>query len=272
MNIAYTLKGLGCEPTPFVFVGRDFAASDYAERLRAMGMDASGITLADAPYSSHCFIFTDSQQNQFTGFFGGPTVIADFAARLQRFCATKEFAYAILAPDIPENMIAAAKIMRERAIPFLADPGQNITDFRAEDAVELAKLAQALIVNEFEHETLRTLAGDERLAHLDPLIVTLGKRGARWRSKREGDGEAAAVAAQVVDPTGCGDAFRAGLMFARLHGARLHDAVRAGTVAASIALASAGTQAHRCDDFVARYRTAWNQAPEWLVGAGVCAR
>ena len=272
MNIAYTLKGLGCEPTPFVFVGRDFAASDYAERLRTLGMDASGITLADAPYSSHGFIFTDSQQNQFTGFFGGPTVIGDFAERLQRFCAGRDFAYAILAPDIPANMIAAAKAMREHAIPFLADPGQNITDFRAEDAAELASLAQALIVNEFEHETLRRLAGDERLAHLDPLIVTLGKRGARWRSKREGDGEAPAVAAEVVDPTGCGDAFRAGLTFARLRGAGLRDAVRSGTVAASIALASAGTQAHRCDDFAKRYRAAWNEAPEWLVGAEDCGR
>lgn len=269
MNIAYTLKRLGGEPTPFVFVGRDFDAG-YAQHLRAVGMDTSGIAVADAhhdAHSAHCFIFTDAKQNQFTGFFGGPAVVADFAGRLRRFCAAREFASAILAPDIPANMIAAAETMRELSIPFLVDPGQNITDFRACDAIELAGLAEALIVNEFEYQTLRKLVGDERLAHLDPLIVTLGKRGASWRSKREGDGKEPAVAAQVVDPTGCGDAFRGGLTFARLRGASLRDAVRAGGVAAAIVLASDGTQTHCCDDFAHRYRSAWNDAPPWLVGA-----
>lgn len=266
MNIAYTLKALGCEPAPFVFVGRDFDA-DYAAHLQRLGMDTSGVNVADAPYSSHCFIFTDRHQNQFTGFFGGPATVPDFAPRLKRFATAGGFASAILAPDLPANMIAAAKVLRELGIPFLADPGQNITDFRAADAMALARLSKTLIVNEFEHATLRRLAGDDALAHLDPLIVTLGKRGARWRSKREGDGEQGAVAADVVDPTGCGDAFRAGLTFARLRGASLADAVRAGGVTASIALASAGAQEHRCDDFAERYRAAWDDSPCWLDAA-----
>ena len=266
MNIAYTLKALGCEPVPFVFVGRDFDG-EYAAHLRRLGIDTSGVTIADAPYSSHCFIFTDRQQNQFTGFFGGPTTVADFASRLERFAAAGRFASAILAPDLPGKMIPAARAMRELEIPFLTDPGQNITDFRPADAIELARLSTALIVNEFEHATLRRLAGDDALAHLDPLIVTLGKRGVRWRSKREGDGCQDAIAAKVADPTGCGDAFRAGLTFAQLHGAPLADAMRAGGVAASIALASPGTQEHRCDDFAARYRASWNDSPRWLDAA-----
>ena len=274
MNIAYTLRRLGCDPTPFVFVGGDFDAG-YAQHLRAVGMDTSGIAVTDAPeaaHSAHCFIFTDAKQNQFTGFFGGPALVADFAERLRRFCAARTFASAILAPDVPANMIAAAETMRALSIPFLADPGQNITDFQANDAIALAGLSEALIINEFEHETLRKMVGDERLAHLDPLIVTLGKRGASWRSKREGDGEEPAVAAHVVDPTGCGDAFRAGLTFARLHGASLRDAVRAGSATAAIALASDGSQTHRCDDFASRYRRAWNDAPDWLARASGCGR
>ena len=271
MNIAYTLKLLGEEPTPFASAGRDYALAategedgtvSYATHLRDIGMDTSGIHLTDAPYSAHGFVFTDSEQNQFTGFFGGEPD-AGFEERLLRFVAERDFHYAILAPDVPAKMIAAAHVMRERCIPFLTDPGQNITDFGYADAVALVQASTALIVNEFEHETIRRRAG-EHLAHIDPVIVTLGERGARWISERHGSGSERSVEATVVDPTGCGDAFRAGFVYALLRGSSLRDAVRGGAVTASMALQTTGTQLHRCDDFAARYRSAWKEAPAWL--------
>ena len=263
MNIAYTLQLLGQRPVPFVFVGEDFDAS-YAAHLRALGMDCAGVNAAPAPYSSHCFVFTDREQNQFTAFYGGPAAVArDLGPRLRQFARARRFDYAILAPDYPANMIAAAEIARDCDIPFMTDPGQNLTDFDAASAARLARLSTALIVNEYEYATLRDLAGDDALAHLDPLVVTEGERGAFWRSAAEGDGRERAVAAAVEDPTGCGDAFRAGLIDARLRGAALRDAARAGAVAAAIALESAGGQAHRCDDFNDRYRRAWGEAPAW---------
>ena len=268
MNIAYSLKLLGDRPAPFVFAGRDFNEG-YAEHLDAIGMDTAGIAVLDAPFSCHGFIFTDREQNQFTGFFGGPAVPDGFAARLRRFVRQPDrtFDYAILAPDVPANMIAAATVACEVGIPFLCDPGQNLTDFNADDAAALVRLSDALIVNEFEHNTLRGFVGTA-LDDLDLLIVTEAERGASWRSKSEGCGRERAVAAHVVDSTGCGDAFRAGFVHARLRGAGLRDAVRAGGVSAAIVLATYGTQVHRWDDFARRYRDAWGEAPPWVAASG----
>ena len=259
MNIAYTLKGLGEAPTPFVFVGRDFGR-DYARHLDAQRIDISGVNVVEAPYSSHGFIFTDRDQNQFTGFFGGPATHLDLALPLRRFVADqhgqRRFDYAVLAPDIPANMIAAAEVMRGAAIPFLTDPGQNLTDFGTDRARQLVALSQAIMVNEYEYDTLRRLAG-EAIGNVDLLLVTEGERGARWVSRTAGSGHERAVPANVVDSTGCGDAFRAGYLHASLRGADIRTAVRAGAVTAALALETRGSQNHDCRDFGARYRTAW---------------
>ena len=257
MNIAYTLRRLGHDPVPFTFVGQDYDA-DYAAHLAAVGMDVSGVQRTPAPYSSHAFVFTDRQGNQFTAFFGGPARSAEYADRLARFVARGGFVHAVLAPDAPANMIAAAEVAVARGIPFLTDPGQNITDFTAQDAVRLVRLSDAVIVNEFEHEILRGLAGDA-LRRPRTLVVTRGERGVFWRSRDEDDGEERAVATTVIDPTGAGDAFRGGFLHALLQGAPLRAAARAGAVTAAMALEVVGTQLHRCDDFAARYRAAWEE-------------
>ena len=267
MNIAYTLKALGEEPTPFVFVGLDFDR-DYARHLDAHGVDVSGVNLVEAPYSSHGFIFTDREQNQFTGFFGGPAAHHDLAGPLGQFVAdrhggNRRFEYALLAPDIPSNMIAAAEAMRAAAIPFLTDPGQNLTDFDADGARELVALSRAIVVNEYEHDTLRELVG-EALDDVDLLLVTEGERGTRWVSRTGGSSREQAVTANVVDSTGCGDAFRAGYLHASLRGADIRTAVRAGGVTAAIVLETRGTQNHGCRGFAARYRSAWGDHPPWL--------
>ena len=257
MNIAYTLRRLGHDPAPFAFVGQDYG-DDYAAHLAALGMDTSGIQRTEAPYSAHAFVFTDREGSQFTAFYGGPPRVADWADRLTRFLDRGRFALALLAPDVPANMITAAKILRTRRIPFLTDPGQNITDFEAADAQRLVELSETVFVNEFEHETLCSMVGDA-LRGVDTLVVTRGERGVFWRSRTEGEGEERAAAATVADPTGCGDAFRGGFLHAHLHGAPLRVAVRAGAVTAAMALEVVGTQVHLCDNFAARYRNAWGQ-------------
>ena len=256
MNVAYTLRRLGHDPAPFVFAGRD--CDDYAAHLDALGMDTSGIHRTQAPYSAHAFVFTDREGNQFTAFYGGPPRAADWADGLARFVERGRFVHALLAPDLPANMIAAAKVLTARGVPFLTDPGQNITDFEAADARRLVGLSTTVFVNEFEHETLRGMAGDA-LRELDTLVVTRGERGVFWRSRAEGEGEERAAPATVADPTGCGDAFRGGFLHARLLGASLQVAARAGAVTAAMALEVVGTQLHRCDDFRERYRQAWGQ-------------
>ena len=262
MNIAYTLKLLGEDPVPFVFVGRDFDR-DYARHLADAGIDMAGIQFMEAAYSSHAFIFTDRDQNQFTGFFSGPAVVGDLASRLRRILAERRFDYAIVAPDLPGNMVAAATVLTDAGIPFITDPGQNLTDFNAADALALVRLSRIVVVNEYEYATLKGLVGGV-LDTLDLVVVTQGERGTRWRSATDGTGHEHAVSAAVVDPTGCGDAFRAGFLAARLRGADVRDAVRAGGVTSALVLEASGTQSHRCDDFNSRYRQAWRDLPSWL--------
>ena len=265
MNIAYTLKLLGEEPLPVVVAGQDFAGSDYARHLRRHGVRADGIQIAAGPHSAHGFIFTDREQNQITGFFGGPGAAAGtprwLAEHLPAVLQRESWDYAILAPDMPGNMIAAARALRGAGVPFLTDPGQNLTDFATKDARALLALADAVMVNEYEYATLRGMAADGVDA-LALLVVTRGARGCFWRS-RAVDGEECAAPATVVDSTGCGDAFRAGFVHARLHGAGLRDAARSGAAAAAIVLETNGTQRHSCAGFRQRYHDAWGRSPTW---------
>lgn len=267
MNIAYTLKLLGDAPLPLVLAGQDFPASDYARHLRQHGIRADGIQIAAGPHSAHGFIFTDREQNQITGFFGGPGAAPGtprwLAEHLPAVLRREGCDYAILAPDVPGNMIAAARALRRAGVPFLTDPGQNLTDFAAEDARALLGLSDAVMVNEYEHATLRGMAA-EHLDALALLVVTRGARGCFWRCLADADGEERAAIATVVDSTGCGDAFRAGFVHARLRGAGLRDAVRSGAAAAAIVLETAGTQCHSCCGFRQRYRDAWGHSPAWL--------
>lgn len=256
MNIAYSLAKLGEAPTPFVFVGQDFDQS-YAGHLASVGIDTLGVNRLDAPMSSHGFVFTDADKNQFTAFYGCAADGVDLEAALRQLLGQRRFGHAVLAPDVPANMLAAAKVLREAGVPFLTDPGQNLTDFDLASACDLVERSTWLIVNEFEYETLRGYAGDRLLDQLELLVVTLGKRGARWHSDRFGYGSEVAVPADEVDPTGCGDAFRAGFLHAFLRGADVRTGVRAGGVTAALVLESRGTQCHDCGTFASRYEAAW---------------
>ncbi len=260
MNIVYGLALLGHAPVPFVFVGEDRDAA-YARHLDALGVDQGGIVeVPGARYSSHAFVFTDRDGNQFTGFYPGPARTGDFAERLADFVRTRDFDYAILAPDVAANMIAAARVMNAACIPFLCDPGQGLTDFTAGEARELVGLSRELIVNRYEFDTLKTYCGEDPSPSLEYLIVTAGADGAFC-------GEVAVPAApaqRIADPTGCGDAFRTGFVHARQLGASLRDAMRSGACAAAIKIETAGTQRHRLDDFRRRYEAAWDETPDWL--------
>lgn len=264
MNIAYGLALLGHDPVPFVFVGDDHDA-DYAGHLRELGIDRSGIVaVPGATYSSHAFVFTDRDGNQFTGFYPGPARLPDFSERLAAFAGQHDFDYAVLAPDIAPNMIGAARVLKALEVPFLCDPGQCLTDFTAAEARELVALSREVIVNRFEYETLKAYCGADPAADLDRLVVTTGPEGSSC-------GEVTVPAApvtRVVDPTGCGDAYRTGFVHARLRGAPLVEAMRAGACVAAINIETDGTQRHRLDDFPERYAAAWGETPAWLAKPG----
>ena len=259
MNIAYGLNRLGQEALPFVFAGDDYG-EDYRNHLDRLDIDQSGIIrLPGAGHSSHAFVFTDADGNQFTGFFPGPARVSDFARRLSAFVSDRPPDYAILAPDVAPNMIDAARVMRTHGIPFLCDPGQGLTDFSTCETRELVGLADALIMNHFEFETVKSRCKGE-LGAPEYTVVTTGETGSYC-----GDIVVPVAPARVVkDPTGCGDAYRTGLVDALLRGATMRDAMRAGACAATINIEHAGTQSHDFGNYAERYRDAWDDVPAWL--------
>jgi len=264
MNIVYGLALLGHAPVPFVFVGDDHDA-DYTGHLLALGIDRSGIVaVSGARYSSHAFVFTDRDGNQFTGFYPGPSRVPDFEDRLADFARTRHFDYAVVAPDVAPNMIAAARVLSALDVPFLCDPGQGLTDFTPAQARELVAGSRELIVNRYEFETLQDHCGGDPSLRLDYLVVTAGADGSHC-------GEISVPAApvrRIADPTGCGDAYRSGFVHARLSGAPLPDAMRAGACTAAIKIETHGTQRHRFADFRERYAEAWKDEPAWLDAPG----
>ena len=263
LNICYSLKLLGDHPLPFVVAGRDYRDA-YEAHLTTLGIDDSGVSvLESAPFSPHAFIFTDDAGNQLTGFFSGPSDQPDEADRLRAFVAHERPAYAVLAPDLPTKQIRCARLLAELGVPFLCDPGQCLTDFSVAETRDLIATTRHLILNRFEWDTVqRRLELDEAalVGRLEWVVVTHGAAGAVWQ---HADGRRipvpAAAPRATVDPTGCGDAFRAGFVSAYVRRAPIETALRCGALAATINLETYGGQTHRFDDWPSRYRAAWGE-------------
>ncbi len=265
MNISYSLSKLGHVAIPFVLCGCPLDQS-YSQHIRDAGVANRGIIeLEECRESSHGFIFTDRDQNQFTAFYSGPAESREYESRFRDFVKlhSDSIDYAILAPDIARNMIGAAECLSQFAIPFISDPGQQVSDFTDEDCVRLMRLSQFVIGNEFEVNRIRSAvpALDETT---NGLIVTRGSRGVLWCIDGETGTERAAHPIRELDPTGCGDAFRAGLVHARLSGASWRDSMRSGGTVASISMGYRGSQNHDLSQFSETYIREWEDRPAWL--------
>ena len=264
MNIAVSLHRLGHHAIPFAEVGGEID-SDYARHLNEIGIDQRGlIKSSEDSLSAHALILTDPEENQFTAFYPGEPKASfreDLEALIDSLSDRIEFV--VIAPDEPEYMIPAANVCRERELSFLCDPGQCTTAFKPDDCEALVEASSTICFNRFEHEIFETYVKnlDERL---DLTIVTQGSDGVRFKLNDSWHHERAARPRQRIDPTGCGDAFRAGLVHAHLLKASWQDAVRAGCVLATINLEHLGTQGHDPTDFRTRYIDEWSDTPSWL--------
>ena len=264
MNIAYNLCELGETAIPFVMTGAPLD-HEYRKHIQSSGIDSRGINeLPEWPHSSHGFIFTDRLQNQFTAFYSGPATTEKYESLLRSFLTdhANQIDFAIVAPDISENMILTAQILDSYSIPFLCDPGQQISDFDDADCVDLVDASSFLIANDYEAKRIGN-AVPSLAEKLDVLVVTHGVDGASWYLNGEEHRERAIHVEDVVDPTGCGDAFRSGLVHARMQGAEWRDAIRSGCVVAAINLEHKGSQTHRLDDYESKFNTAWGYLPPW---------
>ena len=244
-NIAYTLRHLGGEPFVMAAVGADGA--EYVERLRGWGVSTEFVRTVDDSYTAQAIIITDTDNNQITAFHPGAMQEAHRTAIVAR----KDIAIAIIAPDGRDAMLQHAAQLAQAGIPFIFDPGQGLPMF---DGAELKRfIAQAswVALNDYEARMLCERTGEtlESLSrsHLRGVIITLGAEGCDiWR-----DGERTHVpgvtATEIVDPTGCGDAFRGALLYGLERDWPLERCVALGNRVGALKIACRGGQNHVID-------------------------
>jgi adenosine kinase len=260
-NIAFNLQGLGGAPMVLAAVGRDGA--DYVDRLRGFGIDCSRIVRLDDHYTAQAFITTDLADNQITAFHPGAMSLAEQASA-QAEAGT--VSWAIVAPNGKAAMISHASQWSRQSIPFIFDPGQGLPMFDGEELRRLISQARAVVVNDYEAHMLceRTGWSEAQMAErLESLIVTRGAEGSVLHHAGQTHSIGPAAVARAVDPTGCGDAYRGGLLYGLTQGWDWLASARLGSVMGAIKIEHAGAQNHPVDrDQVAlRYRSAYGARP-----------
>ena len=238
-NIAYALKLLGGTPLPMATLGTD--ANDYLARLKTLGISTEFVQTVDNSMTAQAMIMTDRDNNQITAFHPGAM---SFAHQI-KVHARSDIKLAIVSPDGRDAMIEHAEQLAHAKIPFVFDPGQGLPMF---NGVELAKLigqSTWVTVNDYEGKMLSERTGwdfSEISKQVEGLVVTLGAEGCEVWINGEKTWVPPVKAAQVVDPTGCGDAWRGALLFGLEQGWSLAKCADLGNKVGSIKIASRGPQ------------------------------
>lgn len=243
-NIAYNLKLLGGEPVIMATVGND--AGSYRARLEDLSIEQTHIHTIPNSYTAQAFITTDLDDNQITAFHPG----AMSESHQNRIGDTKNIRLGIIAPDGRQGMLQHAREMAAAQIPFVFDPGQGLPMFSGQELLEFIELARWCAVNDYEGKLLSEKTGLslENIARkVKGLIVTRGAQGSHVYE----DGELISIpcvkAEQVVDPTGCGDAYRGGLLYGLAQGWSLVHSAQLASVMGAIKIAHRGGQNHVID-------------------------
>ena len=252
-NIAYNLKMLGGEPLIMATVGDD--AAPYIQRFDDLGLARDCVRQLPNTLTAQAFITTDLDDNQITAFHPGAMEFA----HLNRVSEGLNVNLAIVAPDGREGMIEHARDLGRRGIPFMFDPGQGLPMFSGPELLGFVETASYLAVNDYEGKMLeeRTGRGVETLAGMvKALVVTRGASGSTIYAGGQRFEIACVKAREVVDPTGCGDAFRAGLLYGISTGRDWQTAGQIASVMGAIKVASRGGQNHFAsrDEIAEMYR------------------
>jgi adenosine kinase len=209
-NIAYNLRGIGGEPVVMATIGDD--GDDYRERLSALDVAVDAVRHVPGAYTAQAFIITDLDDNQITAFHPG----AMNFSHQNRVGDVAGVGLGIVAPDGKEGMSAHARQFAEAGIPFMFDPGQGMPLFSGEELLEMIDLALCVAVNDYEAQMLAERTGLSVAAlaeRVDALIVTMGGDGSVIHAGGDTYPIPAAKPTAVLDPTGCGDAYRAGILY-----------------------------------------------------------
>jgi adenosine kinase len=210
-NIAYALKLLGGDARIMATLG-EADAGLYLERFDALGLSKEYVRVLPGQHSAQCFITTDLANNQITAFHPG----AMMNSHVNHAGETTGITLGIVAPDGADGMRQHVEELAAAGVPFVFDPGQGLPILEGVELCRMIELATYVAVNDYEAKLLSNKTGwslDEIVSRVDALIVTRGEHGAQIHHDGIMEEIPAVKARQVVDPTGCGDAFRGGLLY-----------------------------------------------------------
>ncbi|MBI1395716.1 MAG: carbohydrate kinase family protein [Betaproteobacteria bacterium] len=256
-NIAYSLKLLGGEPLVMATVGKDF--QPYAERFETLRLDRSHVTEVPDAFTAQAFITTDLDDNQITAFHPG----AMMESHRNHVADAKGVTLGIVAPDGRDGMLQHAREFREAGIPFVFDPGQGLPMFGGEELRAFIDMATYVTVNDYEAKLVEERTGEsvEALAkRVKAFIVTRGSAGSSIWSGGEMLEIPTVTPEVVVDPTGCGDAYRSGLLYGITNGLDWALTGRLASLIGSIKIAKRGGQNHTFtrDEIDTRFKEAFD--------------
>jgi adenosine kinase len=255
-NIAYNLKLLGGDPYPMATVGDDFGP--YQRRLESLGISTRYIRHLEGEFTPQAFITTDIDDNQITAFHPG----AMMESQLNRVESAEGIKLGIVAPDGREAMLQHSRDFERLGIPHIFDPGQAMTLFDGDDLKMFISQATWLVANDYEFQLIRERTGmsKEQVAdQLEALIITRGGDGSTLITKAGEENIETVKATVIEDPTGCGDAYRAGLIYGLLNDLDMITSCRIGSVMGALKVAVNGPQNHTptMDEIVDRFQKAF---------------
>jgi adenosine kinase len=251
-NIAYNLALLGGNPLPMGTAGSDFAP--YAKRFDELGITRQYIKEFGDTYTAQAYIVTDMDDNQITAFHPGAMNNAH-----QQDIPKKGIKLGSVSPDGKEGMLLHARQLADADVPFLFDPGQGLPMFSGEELQRFITQSSYVAVNDYESELLVKRTGwtlKQIAERCDALIVTRGAKGSHIYAKKKAHAIPCARAESLADPTGCGDAYRAGLLWGIANGLDWETTGRAASLMGAIKIERPGTQNHKTtlDAFRARFK------------------
>jgi len=254
-NIAYSLSLLKEKPVILATIGKDYA--NYFEWLKKNNISLGGIKIIDEEFTAGAYITTDKADNQITGFNPGAM---KYQSGYKFNSASPRDSIALIAPGNLQDMAGYARECKKKSIRYICDPGQSLTAWEKESLKEWIEGSTMLITNDYELEMVMKMTGmnkKELLRLTKTIITTLGEKGSLISIGESDIKIPSAKAGDVVDPTGAGDAFRAGLLKGIATGKYLETSAKMGAVAAVYAIEKYGTQEHcyTYEDFNERYRS-----------------
>jgi len=252
-NIAYNLKLLGGDPLVMATVGED--ATAYLERLDALGLVREQVRVIPGTFTAQAFITTDLDDNQITAFHPG----AMTQSHVNRIDGALDVGLAIVAPDGREGMIAHVNELASARIPFMLDPGQQLPTLSGPELLAMIDAATYVAVNDYEGRLLAEKTGrplGELARMVDALIETKGAAGSTIHAGGQRHEIPSVAATEIVDPTGCGDAYRAGVLYGIAAGFDWPKAGRLASLMGALKIAARGGQNHRAsrEEIAALYR------------------